>query len=1062
MSSRAHAQRLRLRGFLEGIEVPVISAQVTASPNTFATAAIQIPPLAEGTRLLPRTLLHLYFADLYEAESPFISEQGASAQQPEKEQPGTHDPGATQEESSLEKAGSGEGTGDAEHDQSINSKSTRYKLLFVGEVVGFAWSKNSMQRSLILQAVDLSNYWDYAYQWTNTDIFGPSAKAVFSGGATNLFTDFLSSKGSVLTNIVSSGKCNAFPNLSGLAAGLVRLIEAIGGTYAPKPGSGGKKYAGQNLFYSIAELRLRLTAMITAYENDPTSKRILNRQGYSGMYDRALGGQGEQTSIRQAINALAQVMFYEVYPQPCPKYVPGSEGRVSGRKRVSVRGHPKWDFVATDSDAAIKTIQNASLTLSQISAGATEGTEVGAALTDKAREVKATLAKLQQSLFQTKTKIYRTKAPEPSGSAFSMAAQAVGIASARMANWRPKSSEQIRNKVTDKLVEAVKQLQRVQNLVVLDPDAKSVAPARLLQQILRPDIWFGAPPRCNVMFPDSYISFQYAKMFLQEPTRFLLKTNDEFFGEDALFDKYYFAPQAGTTKADHARLRDLMRGEVLDHELFTGILPVFEKMGEFNVFAARNEASTGETKGDIPKVSFAQRSANFLYFKHRFNARQAKLISKFNPYVAVGFPGLVIDKWVDLATLAAHNDLRQQLNLPTQELAELMGTNFLGNFMQVDHNVSQQDGAPSTTTIDMNFCRQPEESVEFLGALDTVKRVQTREDKDAVRSTDIAALNPPRLYALGPNGGRITQVADVTAIYRRGTQRLQAKGSGDYDPDELGVSLPLFDPASPTSSVTKNAERVVVGVPISAASVSSLGVQAVADDRERLVTFRAFKVTEEIPRYRQEEVMWPAEELIRPGWYGQIWSPGQIGKVYQDFFDTGAITDPQQVSVHGASGGMTSEAMEEATAEQDRAESTEDPRDAAPIVTALEEGSSIQEAVEFLHLTYSHIKNSGMDVDEFIRAYTWRPIATMLDLFGTDDLEFTKDGEQIVRGIEGFHSRAFGEYENLFALVTPEIEDILGIKRGQPPAQKGDTRLRKYRAVQAYATALRFSRAILG
>jgi hypothetical protein len=209
-------------------------------------------------------------------------------------------------------------------------------------------------------------------------------------------------------------------------------------------------------------------------------------------------------------------------------------------------------------------------------------------------------------------------------------------------------------------------------------------------------------------------------------------------------------------------------------------------------------------------------------------------------------------------------------------------------------------------------------------------------------------------------------------------------------------------------------------------------------------------------------VLWPAEELIRPGWYGQIWSPGQIGKVYQDFFDIGAITDPQEVAVHGAATGTTSEAMEDATAEQDRATDAEDPRNAAPILQALEEGSSIQEAVEFLQLTYSHIKQAGMDVDEFIRAYTWRPIATMLDMFGTDDLEFTESGENVINGIEGFHSRAFGEYENLFALATPEIETILGIKRGSTAAQKVDTRLRKYRAVQAYATALRFSRAILG
>src|SRR5690606_34210146 len=91
------------------------------------------------------------------------------------------------------------------HEKELSAKDTdnsRYKLLFGGEVVGIQWTKNSAQRSLVLQCMDWSNYWDYAYQWGNTGIFGPGIKAVFSGGATNLFTDFLASKGSVIAHIV--------------------------------------------------------------------------------------------------------------------------------------------------------------------------------------------------------------------------------------------------------------------------------------------------------------------------------------------------------------------------------------------------------------------------------------------------------------------------------------------------------------------------------------------------------------------------------------------------------------------------------------------------------------------------------------------------------------------------------------------------------------------------------------------------------------------------------------------------------------------------------------------
>ena len=49
-----------------------------------------------------------------------------------------------------------------------------------------------------------------------------------------------------------------------------------------------------------------------------------------------------------------------------------------------------------------------------------------------------------------------------------------------------------------------------------------------------------------------------------------------------------------------------------------------------------------------------------------------------------------------------------------------------------------------------------------------------------------------------------------------------------------------------------------------------------------------------------------------------------------------------------------------------------------------------------------------------------------------------------------------------FSLVTPEISELLGIKRDNVAANKGDTRKRKRDMVLAYAEALKVSRAILG
>lgn len=220
---------------------------------------------------------------------------------------------------------------------------------------------------------------------------------------------------------------------------------------------------------------------------------------------------------------------------------------------------------------------------------------------------------------------------------------------------------------------------------------------------------------------------------------------------------------------------------------------------------------------------------------------------------------------------------------------------------------------------------------------------------------------------------------------------------------------------------------------------------------------------EEVPRFKKEAIDLPAEEFIRPGWYGDVWNTANIGRVYEDFFGIGSITDPQHVQAPGVGSlPVQDEATADAAVESSQATAADDPRRFASAIAALDAGSSIQQAVDFLLLTYSYARLAGADVDQFIRSYTWRPIATMVDMLGTSDLRFSTNGETVESGFEGFHSRAFGPYDNLFGLTGPDIEDILGIKRGSTVAQRADTRRRKYEAVQAYTSALLFSRGLLG
>ena len=1101
----AYAKRLNLRLFLEGVEIPVISANVQVGPNGPVVASIQIPPLAEGTRLLPRTCVHLYFLDLYSADNPLIKVTGATglAKNPSAAAKSRHD----KTEEWFNTSNNLDATTIA-NDVHTDRGNEQYKVLFMGEVVGFQWAKNQSSRSLVLQCEDFSNYWDHAYQWNNTDVFGPGIKAIFSGGSTNLFDDFMSTKGNIITQIVLSGRCNSFPKLTGMAAGLIRLLEMIGGSYYPAPAAGkiARKFAGQNLFFSLAELRLHITHMVVSLENDPTSMKLLSYQGFNGMLDRILGGMGEQVSIRTCLTALAGIIFYSSCSQSCPYYIPGLEATVSGQVSNLYVTTPSGLYtggVVTEGRDGAVTIRESIVAISQPPDKSIEQ-PTAADFKEYARNQASRLLAISNVLHQLIARAKSDRSPNIITSLLAQSARSLSTAGQLMSNvfsggsdfLNPKGPKKLLAKVFKNLDSAISNLGRILEVRVSSTTEKQRDPARIATHIVKPDIWFGAPPRCNVLFPEDYNSLQYARSFLQEPTRFLLKTNDEFFGEDMLFDSWYFAPQGNNIASDQvAQLQDVLRNNLLDHELFTGILPIFEKMGEFNTHASR-----ATTQKKPKKVGGPQRSANFLYFKHRFNARQMSVSGKFNPYLAVGFPGLVIDKYIDRESIANYNQMVEWLNkqpsrakdqqLTPPELSEILGTNFLGNFQQVSHSVSNQGSA--TTEIMATYARQAEESVEFLG-LEKDNVVQ-KSVGAAVRSTDVASINPPRVYTLGPLGGRIVNVKEVTDIYVRANKnkgdtsaqileeaqrtekrfldgeidnatltRAQNRQKAEYaaavkKEEETGQGrLPVFERPVSKRRGTKKAVLVPVGVPVENSQL--IEILGTSDP----VTFRAYRIDEEVPRFRREVNKAPMEELIRPGWYDDLWTNPKIGRAYETFLGIGSITDPQQITDPNA--GSVGQLTEDQASELQKgalAEGNGDEKVDAPAALSLDEDSSIQQAVEFLVLSYSYIKQYGLDVDQFIRSYTWRPIASMVDMFGTSDLEFSETGESVVTGIEGFHSRAFGPYENIFGLAGAELDTIIGIDRSNPAHVRADTRKRKLEAVQKYISVLKTSRAILG
>jgi hypothetical protein len=332
-----------------------------------------------------------------------------------------------------------------------------------------------------------------------------------------------------------------------------------------------------------------------------------------------------------------------------------------------------------------------------------------------------------------------------------------------------------------------------------------------------------------------------------------------------------------------------------------------------------------------------------------------------------------------------------------------------------------------------------------LGVQSSGQTVQQPSPVPAQRTTVVAVYitSPPSVGGIGPNGGTIISVTNVTAAYTNQQVQLyrdpNATGSGA---DPGGAIVGILQPASKYGS----------------------SIAAYVGDPDQVVEFGAFSIVESITQYTGQTVQLPMEEYIRPGWYGDCWHPLLIGRAYQQFFNCGAITDQQSVQLGSSTasiGGSYADAQQ-ALAKSAKAMSSDDPAANAPGLLALDKSASIQAAVDFLVKTYSYAKVSGMDVDSFISSYVWRPIATMVDMFGTSDLTLDSNGQNVVSGTEGFHSRAFGMYNSLFGLVSPTITNMLGITAGSTAAQNADTRGRKQQAVLAYVWAAQASRAAIG
>jgi hypothetical protein len=990
------ASPLGLRLFLEGVEVPVIAAQVHLQPNTPATATIQIVPTDAALALLPRTLVHLFYLD---DQTP-TNDSEVKAKYEKIQRPAVN---------------------------RFDAPDEQYKILFTGEVIGYNFQKTPINRAMILQCMDLSSYWDTCYQWfADWSVSGNAMtdrSYAFVGGGAGLFDNVAGDPKSVIADILRSAPKNpSYRKTRGLLGGMISLLETIGGIRPDKGSFAG--YRGVNDFFSIAELRYKLTAQIGALESDKTSANIYSGKAFLSWLQKGISSLGTLVSFRQIIMHVSRYVYHDIYPNPAAYYIP------SEMKEIWVKT-TKRDEVQGDSDVnrkmklLLEAIQTARKRLYDGAGGATEGLDISAEMALarlnafpkflwKALRLVEEIEPTPGLDDPTKTRLLSvhlmlSDALIESGSPSQDAA----------ANKTGVNIKAIRDHhltIEGRLARAFQLIRDLLKVKASSEVVKADTPGsvrrtverggHLFTQLILPESFFLPPPRCNVLFPDQYTQFAFSRNFMQEVTRLscsgglgVLIQGDA--NSRRMLGSYYFAPNIKAVKEGSTLQGTYWRGGkvILPHEIHSGIIPKMEFVEGGNRWGAQAASKKG-----VKNIPYIQRLANFQFFMHRWASRSASVVCAFNPRLVLGLPSLVVDRSAPApAALKKMEELLGRSVLPTQ---------YLGKIASLSHDVSQSGGQ---TQVMLSHCRTHRSlDDEFLGILDRniydskKEAIVVKEMKNTSGNTSKKEDRKTRLFLEVVKNLSITLVSAGEYKYEGPTSSLNDTYNDEEEApyaDTKGMSFERAFEAKGLVGTYVKGYGTITGVELSGSQIltaSTLRTMSVeveyinpslvvdvnlgTESRtyrfpEKIVVSYSFQ-TGDVTRTER-----PIEELIMPGWYDSSWYTENIGEgkkkekpgAYLSLLGCGAITDDAG-SAEFAQAALYYRGFEYT-------------------------GPSIEKSVDGLSMMYGVVKDTGDSVHEFIRNYTDRPIANLVDILGTADYD-PDAGE----GTEGFHSNAFGDY----------------------------------------------------
>jgi hypothetical protein len=203
---------------------------------------------------------------------------------------------------------------------------------------------------------------------------------------------------------------------------------------------------------------------------------------------------------------------------------------------------------------------------------------------------------------------------------------------------------------------------------------------RLNSFIFRPNIWFAAPPRCNVIYPDQVTSFSMQRAMLRETTRLQLNIAfDQIKEKTKQLDRLAFAPKlVGEEQNVQKGLGSADKVIIHDHEVYSGVIPKFERASDLLYYRLKGVETGSGTESESRIDTFADRLAHFHLLSNRYLSRSASVAGVFNLNLVCGFPGVVVG-----APLSAY-ELQK-----TEKGARSDRVHWLGMLSSVTHSITQ-------------------------------------------------------------------------------------------------------------------------------------------------------------------------------------------------------------------------------------------------------------------------------------------------------------------------------------------------------------------------------------